>query len=240
MAVKEFGGLRNAVHNAVDSARTKVQDIKIPEVKVPEQMKKRLERKESAEESRSAGESGVLSTASALQIIYYLIAADEEILQSEEEEFELIGKELDPDFCNHRETIIEACRNQMDKVIDPEDYLDVLQEGIGAAIRESCATENSFITPNLLLWDLLTIAYSDGGYDEKERKLLKYVARNLNVDKAVFLELENSIQTMFAIEHELAWVKTTDRPYLTIESVVNELVNRKNVIFESVQDLIRL
>ena len=42
------------------------------------------------------------------------------------------------------------------------------------------------------------------------------------------------------IENELNWIKTTDRPYLTIEAVVNELADRKNVIFESVKDLIVL
>jgi len=34
--------------------------------------------------------------------------------------------------------------------------------------------------------------------------------------------------------------QTTDRPYLTIEAMVNEIADRKNVIFESVKDLITL
>ena len=88
--------------------------------------------------------------------------------------------------------------------------------------------------------DLLTVACSDEDYDESERKLLKYVVRKLNIDKAVFLEMESSILTLLDIEKELAWIKTTNKPYLTIEAMVNELVDRKNVIFESVKDLITL
>lgn len=42
------------------------------------------------------------------------------------------------------------------------------------------------------------------------------------------------------IERELTWIKTTNRPYLTIESMVNELSDRKNVISESILDLIAL
>ena len=64
--------------------------------------------------------------------------------------------------------------------------------------------------------------------------------RKLNIDKSVFLEMESSILALMDLEKELSWIKTTDRPYLTIDAMVNELANRKNVIFESVKDLIAL
>ena len=77
-------------------------------------------------------------------------------------------------------------------------------------------------------------------YKDAERRFLKYVVRKLNIDKAVFLEMESSILTLMDIERELAWIKTTNRPYLTIETMVNELADRKDVIFKSVLDLIAL
>lgn len=86
----------------------------------------------------------------------------------------------------------------------------------------------------------MSVAYSDEKYNDAERRFLKYVVRKLNIDKAVFLEMESSILTLMDIERELAWIKTTNRPYLTIESMVNKLADRKNVIFESVLDLIAL
>ena len=91
-----------------------------------------------------------------------------------------------------------------------------------------------------MIWNLLTIAYSDESYDETERKLLKYIVRKLQIDKAVFLEMESSILTILDIEKEIAWIKTTDRPYLTIEARVNELTKRQAAIFDSVKDLITL
>ena len=66
------------------------------------------------------------------------------------------------------------------------------------------------------------------------------MAVRLNIDKAVFLELESSMYTLIDMEKELKWIKTTNRPYLTIEAMINEIANRKNVIFESVKDLIAL
>ena len=181
-----------------------------------------------------------ISTRNAIKIIYYLMAADGEIYHSEEEKFDSIGKELDPKFFENKESIVKECELQLKKVIDPEDYYDVLQDGVEDALLSSKQTADTFITPKLLVWDLLTIAYSDESYDEAERKLLKYIVRKTNIDKSVFLEMESSILTLMDIEKEISWIKTTNRPYLTIEAMVNELADRKNVIFESVKDLIAL
>ena len=181
-----------------------------------------------------------IATRNALQIIYYLMAADGTVYHSEEEKFDAIGAALDPNFADSKPAIIKDCQAQLEKVIDSEDYYDVLQDGVEDAIQSSNETADTFITPKLLVWDLLTIAYSDESYDETERKLLKYIVRKLQIDKAVFLEMESSILTILDIEKEIAWIKTTDRPYLTIEARVNELTKRQAVIFDSVKDLITL
>ena len=99
---------------------------------------------------------------------------------------------------------------------------------------------NTIITPKLFIWDLLTIAYSDGNYNKVERKLIKYIVRKTNIDKAIFLEMESSLLTIMDIEKELTWIKKTDKPYLTIEAMVNELDHRKNVLFDIIKDLIAL
>ena len=50
--------------------------------------------------------------------------------------------------------------------------------------------------------------------------------------------MESSFLTLQDLENELSWIKTTNRPYLTIEAIVNEIADRKTAIFESVKDLI--
>ncbi len=181
-----------------------------------------------------------IAAKNAMQIIYYLMAADGTVFHSEEEKFDAIGAALDPDFADDKAPIVKDCREQLEKAIDPEDYYDVLQDGVEAAILSSNETADSVITPRLLVWNLLTIAYSDESYDAAERKLIKYIVRKLEMDKAVLLEMESSMLTILDIEKEIAWIKTTDRPYLTIEARVNELTTRKTVIFDSVKDLIAL
>ncbi len=52
--------------------------------------------------------------------------------------------------------------------------------------------------------------------------------------------MESSILTLIDIEKELDWIKTTNKQYLVIEAMVNELKDRRNAVFESVKDLIML
>lgn len=237
-------GAKDSAKGAADSVTNAVKDVKLPNVGdvvagVKESLTPKKSTPKDAEKSETLAITSI-STKCALKVIYYLMAADGEIFHSEEEKYDAIGKELDPEFQTHKETIIKECQAQLNKVIDADDYYDVLQDGVEDALIASRKTADTFITPKLLVWDLLTVAYSDESYDEVERKLIKYVVRKTNIDKAVFAEMESSILTLMDIEKELAWIKTTSKPYLTIEAMVNELADRKNVIFESVKDLVSL
>lgn len=250
MAIKDFGkGLKSSLQDAVDTVKTKAKEVELPDIK--QTGEKTSERIKSLFKKTDADKAPVeapsqtqiitsVSTRAAIKIIYFLMAADGEIYHGEEEKFNEIGVALDPDFANSREQIIKECQTALDKVIDPEDYYDALQDGAEEALFSSQGTADASVSPKYLVWNLLSVAYSDGNYNDAERRFLKYIVRKLGVDKAVFLEMESSMLTLMDIERELAWIKTTNRPYLTIEAIVNELADRKNVIFESVLDLIAL
>ena len=213
-----------------------------------EQVKNALAKKDKteeqkAEEDKKEIEAPVIKAVSpinAVKIIYYLMAADGTIEAAEEEKFDLICREIDADFDSHKEQIIEVCKNQLAKVIDPDDYYDAIQDGVEESMLVGQNYERGFVTAKHLIWDLLTIAYSDDNYNEPERKLMKYIVRKLNVPKDVFLEMESSYLTVTDIEKEKDWIKTTDRPYLTIEAHVKELEKREQAIYESVKALILL
>lgn len=257
MSLKDIG--KNMIDTAKVAAGTVkelAKDVKVPEINT-EKIKGAFKKKDTAEQTGEVKESvpeaqevpvepehplavRKISTSNALKIIYFLMAADGEIFHSEEEKFDAIGKELTPDFSDKKARIIAECQKSLDKVIDPEDYYDALQDGVEDALLSSKETADAFITPKLLVWDLLTVAYSDESYNDVERRLLKYVVRKLDIDKAIFVEMESSMLTLMDIEKELNWIKTTNKPYLTIEAMVNELADRKNVVFESVKDLITL
>ncbi len=196
---------------------------------------KKVTEKSAVEESETE-----ISPQNAVKVFYYLMAIDRKITPEEEEKFDLIGREMDPDFDAHRDELVKECKEQMEKIIDAEDYFDAVREGIDAALSEKQVSDNGFVTPKLLLWDLLTIAYGDDECGEEERKLLKYVVRKLDIAKDVFLEMESSILTVNDIEGEISWIKGTDRAYLTIEKQVQELEKRREDILFAVKALIML
>ena len=192
------------------------------------------------EEHQSSFSDGYLSTHSALKIIYYLMALDGGISPEEETLFREIGTALDKNFQFTSRVIEKDCVYQLEKANSSEDYRSVILEGVDNAIASSVPTEDSFITPKLLIWDLLTVSYSDEQYSEPERDLIKAIAQKLDVDEATLLELESSLQTLTAIDKETTWIKTTSKPYIEIEAIVNELADRKNAVTESVNDLLTL
>lgn len=253
MAKFDFGKIKGSLRDAADVATSaakdaarnvKVPDIKVSDIKVPDIKLSKdfsiLKKKSTDEAENNDDVITCLSTNSAIQIFYYLMSVDGHIESDEEDSFVMLAQEIDPNSQSRVEENVEICKKQLELVDDAEDFYDIVQDGVEKAIHKSVKTKDSFITPKLLIWDMLSIAFSDGTYDETERKLIKYVALRLNIDKAVFLELESSMYTLVDLEKELKWIKTTNRPYLTIEAMVNEIADRKNVIFESVKDLIAL
>ncbi len=211
------------------------------EQKKADYAQKKAEKKAAAEKAAIEA-TGVTAIApqSAVKIFYYLMAIDRKITPEEEEKFDLIGKEMDPDFETHKEVLIKECSAQMEKIIDAEDYYDAIQDGIEEALSGEQVSNHGFVTPKLLLWDLLTIAYGDDEYGEEERKILKYIVRKLNIAKDVFLEMESSILTVSDIEKEITWIKGTDRTYLVIEKQVKELEKRRDDILFAIKALITL
>lgn len=241
------------VEKAQDGAKSLMDGAKKETDKLSESVKSTIEQKKAdyaekqSEKKAAAGKaaieaSGVIAIApkNAVKIFYYLMAIDKEIKPEEEELFNLIGKELDPDFEVQKDALIKECNAQIDKVIDVVDYYDVIQEGVDIALSKEQISNCGFITPKLLLWDLLTITYGDNEYSEEERKLIKYIVRKLNIAKDVFLEMESSISTVSDIEKEITWIKSTDRSYLVIEKQVKELEKRRADIMLAIKALIML
>lgn len=192
------------------------------------------------EEPIEEEEEFIISNESALKIIYYLMSADGVISDAEVERFMEIGNSLDVNFRDHGQAIVKQCNRKLSATAGTADYDGQLRAGVREAIRSSRVTEDSFITPKLLLWDLFVTANVDGEYSKSESKLIKLVADEYGIDEATFLELETSLQTMAAIDREQAWLDTVDRPYREIEPISDELADRKIVIMESVRDLLGL
>ena len=180
----------------------------------------------------------MLTVEDTLKIIYFLMAADRLVDQEEMEKFDAIGRDLDPAFDEHKSDFAAFCQNEILKADEEEDYFDNIRDCIADAVRNSESAVNGTVHKTLLVWNLLATAYSDGDYSDEERKLIRFVGRRLEIDKAIIAELESAINTLVAIEKEKTFLRESDRRYTEVEAHMNELEDRVNVIMRGVHNLI--
>lgn len=181
----------------------------------------------------------------AIKIFYYLMSVDGKVNEDEVKKFEEIGNQVDQSFFDeYKNGLIQECQEQIDKALDPEDYYDAIQEGIDNEIKEvydldfSLSPGYTNVSDRWLIWNMITIAYSDGEYSEVERKLIKFVVRKMDMEKACFVEMEQLMKAAIAVEKELEWIKSTNKTYAEINEIVSELDIRKQTILDSVKFLI--
>lgn len=193
----------------------------------------------------------------AIQIYYYLIAADGVISDQEMEDFLEIAKETDPLFDQYKEQLIEECKNQVGKTTEEENRCTVLKEGIDLVHRDQLSeimkgleSKSGYINANMFIWNMLSIAMSDGTYADKERELIQYVVEKFELGKATFLELENAMKAIQDIDQSIVRMIQKENPFVirgknwNISSsdkgkYIDEFTSRREVIFNSVKELIR-
>lgn len=216
-------------------------------------------RKEKEDETKAAiknalrdkkGGEAVFSVRDALRIMYCIILIDGNVSEEEEEKFCEIGLACDQDFDACKKQLIDECNGVVQSEsaqgidfvsiasVDSEEYYDQIHDYVGDLIKEENFYQTEGVRAKWLIWNLLAIAYSEGDYSTNERRLMRYIAKKSGVDNTVLLEMEHTFSTLFAIEKEEEWLKSSDRPYKVIEERVVELSNRKNAIMQGINALI--
>ena len=176
-----------------------------------------------------------LNPSEALKIIYYMMAIDQNVTIDELETFQSIGNDMDPEFNNYKETLISECNGVIGNVLDENDHYDNIRDQISNIILSS---SGGTIKGKLLLWNLLAVVYSDEDYTESEKRLAKSIARTMKIASDILMEMENTVSTIRAINEEEAFVKASDRRYVEVEAIVNELADRRNAIMRGMYALL--
>lgn len=180
----------------------------------------------------------VYSLKSAIKAFYFLTAIDGEIEEEELKQLDQIGNELDKDnFNKYRDEIIAECVSLIESAHGDYRY-DIISHALDVSLGNGDCKEEIVVTPRLLVWNLLSIAYSNNQYDAEERRLIMHVSVVTGVEESILLEMENYIETAKAIEKEMKGLESLNRPYGEIKPIADELENRLLVIRESAQALI--
>ena len=181
----------------------------------------------------------VIQKKSAVSVFYALIAVDGEIGADELQKLDELGNELDPaNYAAYRDEVIAAELALHEKMIDEEDHYDVFAEYVHDVLGDTVPDPTQGVPSRLLLWDMLTLAFSNNDYAAAQRRLIKHVARIAGIQPSVFLEMEQLMQTYITVEKERAWLKTSNRPYSEIEPIIAELDDRIRVLTASAEALI--
>lgn len=180
---------------------------------------------------------GMITSEGAIQLMCMVMAADGDISEKELSQIQEIGEKLDDSFSEHQGQTVEAC-TALVKKLDAENYQEELHDAVRDVIQSALNAPGATVPVKLLLWDLLVVAESDSTYLEEEAKLIRYIARHLEIDKSIVPEMEHSLRAVTAIENEMDWLKATNRPFGTVEPVLKDLAARKDTILQGVHDLI--
>lgn len=175
----------------------------------------------------------------AVMIFCYLLQVDGEITKSESEKLAEIGLELDKyHFPDYKDEMIAECQAQLRSVIDEEDSYDVIAEGVDKALYTPVADDDEVVASRFLVWNLLTLAYSDEIYHHDERRLIKHIVRVCGIPTDVFLEMEQLMRSAIEVTRERDWLSQSNRPYREIVPIMNEIEQRMKNLAEAAKNLI--
>ena len=180
----------------------------------------------------------LISYEDAMKVIFCLIAVDQTISEKEIEKFNDIGRQIDPLFNYYRERLIEECESEFSKAADHDDYYDVVHDYAAHIIRNSEIRGDKAINGKSLYWNLLATAYVDEGYSENEKRLIRYIARLLDIDKTITHEMEAALKTLMAIDEEEHFLQESGRSYKEVQKHLEDLDDRRQAIMQGIFALV--
>ena len=239
--VKE-GNVQNSVRDLAKKGQNVFSSLRAKgEEAIAQQREKSGHQKEAVSDALQSrdGQEMLFSIRDSLRLIYSLMVVDGAVSDEERERLFEIGQELDPNFASYQTSLDEEGTGLLNKPSEnEEDYYDNVHDHVSNIIHTAAVPKGNGLRGKILLWDLLSVAYSEGDYSAEEKRLLRFISKSVGVDHAVLLEMEQTMKTLLAIEAEENWLKNTDRPYAVVEERVNELADRKNTIMQGVQALL--
>lgn len=167
------------------------------------------------------------------------MAIDGNITENEKDKLIQIGKEIDnTKFDEYYEELVEECEEKLVAAHGEDEFYDIVQECLDKELLNVIEDAEQGVCSRLIIWDLLAIAYGDDDFSKDEKRIIAHVARNIDVDKSILLEMEQSFACIMDIERELENLSVSRAPYCDIRPIVDEYEHRREVLLNAIQELI--
>ncbi|MSS20530.1 hypothetical protein [Pseudoramibacter porci] len=204
-----------------------------------ERLKKtREDTKNALREARESKLKNLVSSETALKIIYYLIISDGQINADEKEQFNAIGQSMLDDF----ESVRFDMMSKGDEILvhaGEKAYGDLVYEAVILDLEyDHIESPDQSIKARQLLWNLIVVSYSDGLHSDTEQRIIDAIMRKWDISDAVLQEMLEAMETLLAIQSEKKRFSASQRPYAEVQIQVKELENREAIIMQSIHQLI--
>lgn len=189
-----------------------------------------------------------------LKFAYFFLIADGKITDEENAKFDEILVSMTKDSNGDvKKSIIEECNQILSQSVDEMDRYEVIREEFERLLPEisdrngSWGDFESLFTRyqelekkdfKKLLWMCVNISYADGVCSQIEERLLRFLTRRLKIDISLLLEMEDSAQTLIALEKKQFWAENSDKPYSVVKSIIEEITQDKENVIQSLELLI--
>jgi hypothetical protein len=137
-----------------------------------------------------------------------------------------------------KEAVINRC-DEFLAGIDPTDRYDIVTDEIDRFIYSDDSLfypSGEFPGGTGLLWALVGTVIDDTDYNGNKRRLLKHIARKLEIDTSVLPKLENAVRNLRSIEKEREELKSSDKPYREVTEALSLLEKREKELLGTFSD----
>jgi len=181
----------------------------------------------------------IIGKIEAIQIYYYFLALDGKIEEAELSLFKDIAMSTDPDsFSTCGFELVSSCKANLMQVKSAEDLSTLVKNKIKEILQNDYDEITEGVSRRLLIWNLYAIALSDGQISNDEKEVIYGLGDILDIEESVLFEMEQLMLTDFEIETELSSLSVSTKPYVEVRPIVDELENRRTVIFNKAKALI--
>jgi len=165
-----------------------------------------------------------------VKMVYLFMSLDGGINEENLVRFNQLTNEMEI-LGDSREKVIVECEKILGKTFDKEDRIGLIYQSIfnwGKSNKETEKIQS--------LWLLVDSAFFGGIYTSDEKRILRNLSRDWEIEDnvAVLLEMEDTAETILELEKHREWLKTTNYPYDYIRSYDDELEKNKKELVENI------
>ena len=179
----------------------------------------------------------VIRKRSALKILYYMMAADGIITDTERSTFDQLARLIDDRYDSYRNDILWECRNIALTTPEGDPVFALLNMTARETSDLSDVMTEDMIPGRLLVWNMLAIALCDKDYADGERRLIDEVRRKLELDEKDFLKMERTMQAEAAVGRQIAFLQEKIAENPDLRPQLKNLKERQSIIAANARDL---